>query len=51
MQGEKWAGRQEGGGEEEAEKPGNITVRGKKNTSVIYFSNLSLSGGGGKRKG
>ena len=33
MQGEEWAGRQEGGGEEETEKPGNVTVRG--NTTVI----------------
>ena len=35
MQGEEWAGRQEGGGEEETEKPGDVTVRGKKNTAVI----------------
>ena len=33
MQGEEWAGRQEGGGEEEAEKPGDVTVKG--NTTVI----------------
>ena len=35
MQGEEWAGRQEGGGEEETEKPGNLTVRG--NTTVIQM--------------
>ena len=51
MQGEEWAGRQERGGEEEAEKSGDVAIREKENTSVIYFSNLSLSGGGGKRKG
>ena len=40
MQGEKWAGRQEGGGEEETEKPGDVTVKG--NTTVIQVVFIPL---------
>ena len=36
MQGEEWAGRQEGGGEEETEKPGDVAVREKQNTTVTF---------------